>query len=299
MGARGLLPFAAVLAATSWAPRSVSAGQGQEAVFNTVRAGLVRAVVDDGMVKEQIGEALVNLAEHVIFDQEIDLSDAMEKIRADKTNGTGYSTRSSKKKCKKGKKCGSMFELEELWGYGCFCNFGDAWKTSHGKPINAVDEVCQRLYNCYKCAIIDGAEEGSNECDPSTQKYKVPIIKSVNDKGTYGACSEVNSKNNCKLRTCTCDLNFATELLAYYFEGLVVDQEVAHANGFEMDKHCTKCVGKYCGGGNKRCCGEYPVRFPYNTQEGRRGCCWKKTYNTNKLQCCDDTFVKSITADCS
>ena len=39
-------------------------------------------------------------------------------------------------------------------------------------------------------------------------------------------------------------------------------------------------------GGSPACCGEYPNRFAYNDQGGKRGCCGAVTYNTYKYQCC-------------
>ena len=39
------------------------------------------------------------------------------------------------------------------------------------------------------------------------------------------------------------------------------------------------------------CCGNYPTRFPFNTQNGNRACCEAEdetgvTYNSNLYECC-------------
>lgn len=216
----------------------------------------------------------------------------------------------SKKKCKPGENCTNLFNLEALWSYGCFCNFGPNWHQSHGQPVNEIDSACRRLYQCYKCATIDGNLEG-NICDPANEKYKVPVIRNVHNNGSYVACNQINRNPNispsdpeynavnCKIRTCCCDLNFAKELLEYFFSGMIIDSSKKHANGFDFNQECpSPCADGSCKSGEKRCCGEYPLRFPYNTRDGERDCCWKKTYNTNRLQCCENTFIRKITQDC-
>ena len=269
-------------------------------MYNNFEQSLIRAVGVDGLFKDTLANMLSQMLKEEVYEKDRNLKDLMRSIKNDAANNTGYASRSSKKNCKKGEKCGSMFELEAIWGYGCFCNFGENWKSSHGKPVNEIDKVCQNLYNCYKCAIIDSEEENSKDtCDPNTQKYKVPIIKNVHQQGTYAACSAMNNRNNCKIRTCCCDLNFAKEILEYFFTGETIDPDIKHSNGFSMIDNCPVCQGKFCQAGSKKCCGEYPKRFPYNTQDGRRACCWKKTYNTNRLQCCEDSFVKALHLDCS
>merc|ERR1719197_134278 len=34
------------------------------------------------------------------------------------------------------------------------------------------------------------------------------------------------------------------------------------------------------------CCGDYPERFPYNSDGGEKQCCGQKTYYKSVLQCC-------------
>ena len=40
-----------------------------------------------------------------------------------------------------------------------------------------------------------------------------------------------------------------------------------------------------------QCCGDYPIRFPYNAINGQRDCCGQKTYNTFMMTCCDGTVT--------
>ena len=41
------------------------------------------------------------------------------------------------------------------------------------------------------------------------------------------------------------------------------------------------------------------LRFPYNTNGGRRGCCEGRTYSTELMKCCPQDGVKSLDSKCS
>ena len=43
----------------------------------------------------------------------------------------------------------------------------------------------------------------------------------------------------------------------------------------------------------------YLLRFPYNTNGGRRGCCEGRTYSTELMKCCPQDGVKSLDSKCS
>ena len=45
-----------------------------------------------------------------------------------------------------------------------------------------------------------------------------------------------------------------------------------------------------------QCCGTYPHRFKFSTRKGSRACCGEKTYDTNKLDCCEGDFLGQIGA---
>ena len=67
--------------------------------------------------------------------------------------------------------CAIPIQLSHIWGYGCWCNFGDELLEGSYHPVNAYDEVCRNLQQCLKCAIKD-AQTGDYECDPKTKGYR-------------------------------------------------------------------------------------------------------------------------------
>ena len=71
------------------------------------------------------------------------------------------------------------------------------------------------------------------------------------------------------------------------------DSSVNKAYGFDHTKDCPSTGG--AGGGKKEiddCCGEYPMRFPYSTEDGKRGCCSGKTFDAQNLLCCPDGSIR-------
>ena len=42
------------------------------------------------------------------------------------------------------------------------------------------------------------------------------------------------------------------------------------------------------------CCGNYPDRFPFNSENGTRGCCHGKTFDSANLMCCVDGSVDIV-----
>ena len=40
-----------------------------------------------------------------------------------------------------------------------------------------------------------------------------------------------------------------------------------------------------------KCCGEYPARYPFNSEDGAQGCCNGKTFNALSLECCNDALL--------
>ena len=42
----------------------------------------------------------------------------------------------------------------------------------------------------------------------------------------------------------------------------------------------------------KDCCGYYPLRFPYSTEDGNKQCCYDKVYDANEMGCCPGGILK-------
>jgi len=190
-----------------------------------------------------------------------------------------------------------FFNLDDIWNYGCFCRFGRGWRKSHGKPVNEIDKVCQSLYFCYKCIEFDSIVENDDACDSvEDTRYNAPVASTIENYGSYVACSEANEGELCKIRKCCCDVAFALKLLSFFFDpnGVYVDSQYKHDGGWDPSEHCPTCQGQYCNA-EKDCCGTYPDRFPYAPRDGQRGCCYDRTYNTGTMECCaSDMTVKRI-----
>ena len=153
------------------------------------------------------------------------------------------------------------FDIDAIWGYGCYCLFGADWRKAHGKPVNQVDSICQKLHHCYKCARIDGIEEG-DVCDPAAESYSAPVVKDITSQGIWVSCETgPNNGDNCKIRTCCCDIMFAQGLLDIFFSGVVFDPSLKHDSGWDFEGNCPMAVcndpSGYCPAPRKECCGEY------------------------------------------
>ena len=114
---------------------------------------------------------------------------------------------------------------------------------------------------------------------------------------------EGNKSNFCQYNKCKCQ-----EELAYQFSTLLTEFDESHVTyrdgGFDVAT-CRANNGVASGSGpgtgsetnsesNAKeivCCGNYPNRFPFNTQNGNRACCEAEdetgvTYNSNLYECC-------------
>ena len=114
---------------------------------------------------------------------------------------------------------------------------------------------------------------------------------------------EGNKSNFCQYNKCKCQ-----EELAYQFSTLLTEFDESHVTyrdgGFDVAT-CRTNNGAASGSGSSTgsesssqsnskeivCCGNYPNRFPFNTQDGNRACCEADdetgvTYNSNLYECC-------------
>merc|ERR1711988_1844715 len=53
--------------------------------------------------------------------------------------------------CDPDKGCNSPISLDGIWGYGCWCNFGEHLLTGGATPVNEFDEICKNLQLCLRC----------------------------------------------------------------------------------------------------------------------------------------------------
>lgn len=187
------------------------------------------------------------------------------------------------------------FNLNDVYNYACYCNFGLNWSKGQGKPKNIIDQTCFNVFQCYTCIVKDLEEQARNgeitqdeadSCEPGIQDYTIPPRVHTDSMGFRDACIIANPGDFCASRTCACEVKFIDKLLQFYTDKMVFDPTMKHILGFDVDSECPTCQGDFCDRSPRECCGEYPERFLYKPSL-QKGCCVKKTYDINFYGCCD------------
>jgi len=176
-------------------------------------------------------------------------------------------------------------------GYGCWCYFYEKHGRGRGAPVDELDGFCKILHEGYECAMIDSVEAGDDDCVP----WEVPYIAAVG--GTEDqireGCINNNPNNTCAQNACSVEGYFVENLVALALSGNAADYDsFGHTQGgFDAIEQCPTKKGN--GGGEKECCGNYPLRYPFKVLDGDRACCGTRTYKTSVLNCCNDGSVKA------
>ena len=191
--------------------------------------------------------------------------------------------------------------VQSINGYGCWCYFQEDHGKGRGIPMNEVDAQCKILQDGYSCILMDAVDEGDLDCVPWDVEYNsatglgMMVDDPNNDnveKALRTKCNKANKKNNCAARACMVENYFVIQTVKLFLTGVEFDPSLKHDLGnFNAKEECVIKQGQH-GKSDKQCCGNYPLRFPYKTLNGDRGCCVKKTYNTLRLQCCSDGSLK-------
>lgn len=163
---------------------------------------------------------------------------------------------------------------------GCWCNLINNYNKQHGHPVGAMDTACRAHSHCYKCMTMDYA------CTEAQNAYQVFL-----DTRTDEFTCERND-DPCALNACQCDVELVNNLVLAAGDDSNQIASLTEYGGFDASVQCVSSGA----GGNKpdQCCGEYPKRFPFFSNDGRRDCCAGKTYNTYSLECCASGEVKGI-----
>ena len=61
--------------------------------------------------------------------------------------------------------------VDQIAGYGCWCNFNNPDKIHGGLPVNDIDQICKNLFYNYQCISHD-AELKKEFCQPSKTIYE-------------------------------------------------------------------------------------------------------------------------------
>lgn len=206
--------------------------------------------------------------------------------------------------------------LQNLNEYGCWCYFDTDHGRGKGQPINEVDGVCKVLHEGYDCAIIDWSIEKpqllakGQDCIPWEVSYN--SATDLGGRSLVEACLD-NNRKLCPQRACMIEGHFILSIYDLMVQFKSIDKSFLHSNGFNPTTGCLPIPPTDGGGGGgsgtipignkppgsgggspkpttplRKCCGEYPVRFPYETANGNRRCCVDKTYLVKGgMECCN------------
>ena len=134
-------------------------------------------------------------------------------------------------------------------------------------------------------------------CDPNNANYEVgfdPVTNRID-------CSFNN--NDCAINSCKCDEKLAHGLNAA-IDNINLDFVTnSDGTGFDHANKCKASANQNSGGASgtgdfeTQCCGDYPDRFTFSTKNNN-SCCGNVTYNTDKHDCCSNSFLAAI-GECS
>jgi len=164
-------------------------------------------------------------------------------------------------------------DLTKIYGYGCYClNLGDrplSGMMSGVVPVDEVDHMCFKWTKCNRCASMDHGES----CSAETTKYRFRINAQTEDI----ICTD--PEGSCGRNLCECDRH-ATYQLRDMLEGVSAKSEFLAHNGFNADVQCKRRVNtRSQAEPNLQCCGQYPHRFPFNSNQ--KQCCENKIMSIN------------------
>ena len=111
----------------------------------------------------------------------------------------------------------------------------------------------------------------------------------ITDDDIIQACQTEIGTVNCAYRACVVETKFI-RFLAEWASSNQPDDTQYHAIRGQFDPSVS-CQVSTTGTriGQKECCGDYPIRFPYWPNGGERSCCNGVTYNAQYRQCCVNT----------
>ena len=105
-------------------------------------------------------------------------------------------------------------------------------------------------------------------------------------------CQQANTGDDCKSNSCAVETRFVNKIYGLLNSGnFEFESQYSHATGFVPRDSCPIAPGIFT---SKACCGEYPLRFPYKTNNGVRKCCGDKVYESEIWECCSNTNTIAI-----
>lgn len=171
--------------------------------------------------------------------------------------------------------------MDNFFGYGCWCiaHGENPLLAKRGLPADPIDSVCKDHALCYECARLDYG----HKCDPTQKDYTVVGNTDLVTGEKYLTCA--NEDDVCRQTLCECDKMLVEGLVREYAKWDV--KYHINTSGFNGHQDCELPEPIHDWGEQDQCCGTYPHRAPYRSDNGNRQCCNNKTYHTFYLECCD------------
>jgi len=204
-----------------------------------------------------------------------------------------------------------LFTMSALQNYGCWCRF-NTYAPHRGPTMDILDQYCRIFYLNYDCLVNDFGQS----CDVSfTNNYNDTITNTADpfspatDYATV--CAAANPNDACLASACTVDADFVRSVFNYLADNTM---DMTFSGFFGFDGTDGSCVSNHVATtnapppvftqapGTKQpgtraprtdCCGAYPTRYPFHTQNGNVQCCDTAgaTYNQNVMECCTSSVA--------
>lgn len=178
---------------------------------------------------------------------------------------------------------------DKVWvryrGYGCWCfiNGRHSLESGSGTPVDEIDHSCMRFSKCYRCLAMDFPN-----FDPFLKySFDTTIDRCL---PTRSVITCLDPKGTMKRSMCECDKELALKLAVFE-----EDWDPNNTDEHFFDRG--QCI---TGQGQRvdECCGVYPKRYPFSTNQGTRGCCGERIYSKEYFQCCNDSDITNIEDAC-
>jgi len=229
-----------------------------------------------------------------------------------------------------------LFTLSNIFEYGCWCHFGDDKPARGPKMDNVDgmcktwydSKDCIRIDHEEDGATCDIAIQYEDVLaslsfpfDP-THDYRTLCAVANKDPASDPTSQYADAEEaGCARDNCEVDAYFLRSIFNHMaFNNL--NHTLSVAFGFDTDFTCRGIVANslmpstaapfttavpvvqttMMGGTTAvpqaawKCCGDYPERFPYKTNDGARGCCVATTFATALLECCGNGSTAVIGA---
>lgn len=171
---------------------------------------------------------------------------------------------------------GGVSNKDKFLGYGCYCSptemhMSDGNWVGTGTPVDAIDEMCQKLFYGYQCLKQD-----YQACD-ATNSYNWKVAKN-------GSVTCLDKAGSCEGDLCRIDIEFSTNLFKLKKQW----QPMFHSkNGFDRVETCQGSGAPSSGATDSS-----KTDRSLQDIELRTSCCGvglgRHIFNKDRMECCED-----------